>query len=277
MLLISDNLLIKYLEANEKLKLDEFINKKLFTVADTPLTYRQVNSLDADNLLSEERKNNQGWRKFSFTELIYVLIVNELKKFGLKHEQLKQLWEAFFKEPAKGEKGMVTQIEINKGIGEIAVGCVFGQVEIILSIDKEGQIVFYDPTHYALFYENSKSQIQIRLNDFVNNLLVKSKKEPIPITWSARQAILDGYRFELTTKEEELLRIIRNTDYNAIRVKKSDGEITLVYAEKIRDGSNGTTTQDLIEMLNTKDFQDISIIKRDGKIVNYKIEETIKL
>ena len=126
-------------------------------------------------------------------------------------------------------------------------------------------------------YPNSKSQIQIRLNDFVNDLLIKSKKEPIPVTWSTRQAILDGYRVELTTKEEELLRIIRNTDYNAIRVKKTDGEITLVYAEKIRDGSNGTTTQDLIEMLNTKDFQDISIIKRDGKIVKYKIEETIKL
>lgn len=277
MLLISDNLLIKYLQANDKLKLDEFINKKLFTVADTPLTYRQVNSLDTDKLLTNDRKEKQGWRKFSFKELIYMLIVNELKKFGLKHEQLKQLWEVFFNEPTKSEERTVAKIELNKGIGEIAIGCVFGQVEIILSIDKEGQVVFYDPTHYALFYENSKSQIQIRLNDFVNGLLVKLKKEPIPVTWSTRQAILDGYRIELTTKEEELLRIIRNTDYNAIRVKKSDGEITLVYAEKIRDGSNGTTTQDLIEMLNTKDFQDISIIKRDGKIVNYKIEETIKL
>ncbi len=277
MLLISDNLLLKYLKANEQFKLDEFINKKLFTVADTPLTYRQVNSLDTDNLLTKDRAKKQGWRKFSFKELIYLLIVNELKKFGLKHEQLKQLWEAFFKELTKRENRQVAEIEINKGIGEIAIGCVFGQVEIILSIDTEGQIVFYDPIHYALFNPNSKSQIQIRLNDFVNNLLVKSKKQPIPVIWSIRQAILDGYRFDLTTKEEELLKIIRNVDYSAIRIKKKDGEITLVYAEKVRDGSNGTTTQDLVEMLNTKDFQDINIVKRDGKIVNYKVEETIKL
>lgn len=277
MLLISDNLLIKYLHANDKLKLDEFINKKLFTVADTPLTYRQVNSLDTDKLLTNDREEKQGWRKFSFKELVYVLIVHELKKFGLKHEQLKQLWQAFFKEPAKGEKRQVAEIEINKSIGEIAIGCVFGQVEITLSIDNDGQIVFYDPDHYALFYENSKSQIQIRLNDFVNDLLVKTKKQPIPVIWSIRQAILDGYKFDLTTKEEELLKIIRNTDYSAIRIKKKDGEIALVYAEKIRDGSNGTTTKDLVEILNTKDFQDISIVKRNGKIVTYRVEETIKL
>lgn len=55
MLLISDNLLIKYLKANDNLKLDEFINKKLFTVADTPLTYRQVNSLDIEG---QERTNS---------------------------------------------------------------------------------------------------------------------------------------------------------------------------------------------------------------------------
>lgn len=277
MLLISENLLIKYLLLNDELKLDEFINKKLFTVADTPLTYRQVNSLDTDKLLTNDREEKQGWRKFSFKELIYVMIVHELKKFGLKHEQLRQLWEAFFKEPTKIENRQVEEIEINKGIGEIAIGCVFEQVEITLVIDSEGKVIFYDPVHYALFYSSSIPQIQIKLNDIVNDLLVKSKKEPIPVTWSVRQTILDSYKHDLSPKEEELLKIIRNVDYSAIRVKKKDGEITLVYAEKIRDGSNGTTTQDLIEMLNTKDFQDISIIKRDGKIVNYKIEETIKL
>lgn len=275
MLLISENLLIKYLLLNDELKLDEFINKKLFTVADTPLTYRQVNSLDTDNLLTNDRAKKQGWRKFSFKELVYVLIVHELKQFGLKHEQLKSLWECFFKEPTKSEKRTVAKIELNKGIGEIAIGCIFEQVEITLVLDSRGEVIFYDPIHYLLF--SGKPSLQIKLNDIVNELLKKIGKEQIPIKWSVQEEALYGKEYRLTTKEEELLTIIRNRDYSSIRVKKKDGEIALVYAEKIRDGSNGTTTQDLIEMLNTKDFQDISIIKRDGKIVNYKIEETIKL
>lgn len=275
MLLISENLLIKYLLLNDELKLDEFINKKLFTVADTPLTYRQINSLDTDKLLTNDREEKQGWRKFSFKELVYVLIVYELKQFGLKHEQLKSLWECFFKEPTKSEKRKAAKIELNKGIGEIAIGCVFEQVEITLVLDSKGEVIFYDPIHYLLF--SGKPSLQIKLNDIVNELLKKIGKEQIPINWSVQEEALYGKEHKLTTKEEELLTIIRNRDYSSIRVKKKDGEIALVYAEKIRDGSNGTTTQDLIEMLNTKDFQDINIVKRDGKIVNYKVEETIKL
>ena len=271
MLLISENLLIKYLQLNDELKLDEFINKKLFTVADTPLTYRQVNSLDTDKLLTNDREEKQGWRKFSFKELVYVLIVHELKQFGLKHEQLKQLWQAFFGEPSKRTDTFVP----SKGMGEIAIGCVFEQVEITLVLDSKGEVIFYDPIHYLLF--SGKPSLQIKLNNIVNGLLKRMGKQEIPVKWSVQEEVLYGEKHKLTTKEEELLTIIRNSDYSSIRIKKKDGEIALVYAEKIRDGSNGTTTQDLVEMLNTKDFQDISIIKRDGKIVNYKIEETIKL
>ena len=76
----------------------------------------------ADKLLDNDRKDKNTWRKFSFKELIYILIVAELKKFGLKHEQLQQLWSSFFKEPEKYENRKVGEFEINKGIGEIAIG-----------------------------------------------------------------------------------------------------------------------------------------------------------
>ncbi len=273
MLMISDGLLIKYLEANEKYKIQEFVNRKIFTVSDTPLTYRQINTLDADKLLSNDRQDKKTWRKFSYKELVYVLIVSELKNFGFKHEQLKQLWQSFFSEP----KANIGEIAINRSIGETAIGCVFGEVEIILCVDNEGRVVFYDPTLYSLFYQTSKPQIQIVLNNIVNNLNLKTGKKEIPVKWSLQEDVLRGMKHDLSIKEEELLRIIRNVEYNAIKVKKKDGEISLVYAEKNRAEKNGTTTQDLIEMLNTKDFQDISIVKRDGKIVNYKVEETIKL
>lgn len=261
MLLVSENLLLKYLEADEKFKLAEFVNKKLFTVSDTPLTYRQINSLDGDNLLTTDRNKKKGWRKFSFKELVYVLIVHELKKFGLKHEHLKQLWKLFF--------------ETN--VAETAIGGVFGLVEIIMTIDSEGQVIFYDPIHYLLFSNDRKSVIQIKLNDIVNSILEKTGKSELIPKWSITQEIYDKNDINLSGKEEELIKILRDKSYTAIRVKKKDGDEILVYAERVKNGVSEYTPQDLLKVINSKDYQDINIAKRDGKIVNFRVEETIKL
>ena len=101
MLFIGDKLLSNYLEADEKLKLKEFIGKKVFTVSDTPLTYRQVNALDGDKLLKDDRKKKENWRRFSIKEMVYILIIHELKKFGVKQENMRGIWQAFFKKPSK--------------------------------------------------------------------------------------------------------------------------------------------------------------------------------
>ncbi len=277
MLFISENLLLKYLEANDKYKLDEFINKKTFTVSDTPLTYRQVNALDSDQLLSKDRENKQGWRKFSFKELTYVLIVNELKKFGLKHDQLRQVWSAFLAEPTPGDRRKIGEVVINKGISDVVIGLVFSEVEIILTVDSEGKISFYDPGNYAVFYQSEIPQIQISLNVIVNKILKTSGKPTFPIKWSVSQMLLDGVGKSLSEKEGELLKIIRNEDYSALRIRKKNGEITLVSAEKSKNENHEVTTKDLLKLIDTNDFQDVSIVKRDGKIVNYKVEEAIKL
>jgi DNA-binding transcriptional MerR regulator len=270
---ISDSLILGYLRLREEFKLDDFIDTKRFTISDTPLSYRQANSLEADDLLTKDRENKNGWRKFSFRELVYVELVYQLKKFGLQHQQLRKLWDAFFKEPIKIDPKM-PRPQFNKIIGETAIGCVFGQVEITLCVDSAGEIAFYDPTNYALFYDSSKPQIEIRLNEIVNGLLPKVGKKPFPVTQSIQQAILD-HGFSL--KERELMEIVRNEDYTSISVKKKDGEIAMVYAEKIKKKSNEITNQELLKLIDEKAFQNVSIVKRDGQIVNCVIEESIKL
>lgn len=275
MLLITDDLLIKYLEANEKLKLSDFLNTKRLKVSETPLSHRQANTLDEDKLLNTDRKTKRGWRKFSFKELVYILIVNELKKFGLKHEQLKYLWKVFFK---KHVKQKVNEIKIDKFIGDCAIGCTFAQVEIKISIDSDGNVIFYDPFHSVFLdtISGSKSQIIIRLNDIVNTLLKQMGQNPIPLTCSQSSLLFENIP-DVSPKEQELLKIIRDKNFSVVKVKKKDGEIAVVYAETILDTSKGLKQIDLIKLINDKDYQDVSIIKRDGKIVNFKVEETIKL
>jgi len=274
---MSDDTYLTYIEADAKFGLEDFINKKSFTVADTPLSYRQTNSLSRDNLLPESRERKEGWRKFSFKELIYILVVNELKKFGLKHTQLVQLKESFFGEPVI--KNGVTENRTNKTNATQAIGCVFGQVEMNITIDSEGLVVYYDPLCYvnsdisSLGAKISSSPyILISLNDIVNRFLTKIGKKPFPVTFSVAAI---SHKNDISIKESELIKILRNGDYKAIRVRKKNGEISNIYAEKEKevkdDGDN------IFKIIEANDFFDINIVKRDGKIVSYKMEESFKI
>ncbi|MBI2613320.1 MAG: hypothetical protein HYW62_00895 [Candidatus Levybacteria bacterium] len=258
---IGEGIEIDFLSANDKFNYVEFINEKRFTVKDTPLTYRQVNTLSEDKLLNEDRKNKNGWRRFSFKELAFFLIVRELKLFGFEHHQLKELSDYF----------------LNKDysyLSDLAIGCVLRKIEITLTIDSEGKVSIFDPGFYVLVGARMP-HVRISLNEIMNKIATKYGKTPFEIKYSVKDEALNSHR--LSVKEEELLRIIRNKDYGAIRIKKKNGEIGVVYAEKIKNANGQPFENELINMLKAKDFQDINIIKRDGKIVSYKIEETIKL
>lgn len=268
MLQISDNLIAQFYDVNKQINLVDFINKKQFTVSDTPLTYRQINTLDEDNLLDNSRGNKKGWRKFSFKELVYILIVAEVKKFGVKHDQLHELWKAFFENPQSNTK---------KGFADLAIGCVFGHTQIILTIDYQGDVIFYDPNSYILLSTwEQKPTLTLELNHFVNQTLkTMGRGEFLPKFTVFTESFKRSEKI-IKPKEEELLKIIRDEKYSAVRVKKKNGEIEIVYAEKTNNTS-GLTPEELLAIINKKDFQDISIVQRDGKIVNLKVEETYKL
>lgn len=271
MLLITQSLEIQYLQTNRELKLEEVINLKRYTVSDTPLSYRQANDLDSNNLLDNERKNKLGWRKFSYKELVYVEIVVELKEFGIKSEHLKPLWEAFFKEP---KREVSIENLTTKSNGEIAIGCVFAGVEMTLFVDTKGFVLITDPQHLIQIL-TGKSQIRISLSEIINRINAQVGLPTVPINTTLQSIITNNFS-RTTPKESELLEIIRDKSYVSVSIKKKDGTIAFVRTEKYM-GKNEITPSELQEILKTKDYLDMNIIKRDGKIVNYKLEETIKL
>ncbi len=263
MLLISDNVLTKYSAAEQKYNIKKALNtEKKYKISDTRLTYRQLNDLDSNKLLPDNRENKAGWRKFSYKELVYLELVSELKEFGLKREQFKQLWESFFKEKSK-------DLDLNnKYHAEIAIGCVLGGIEITLTLDSKGNIFYSDPI-FSTISKYSKPHIRITLNEIINQLNPKIGMEKAPITFSSNSIVN-----MLNDKEKELLKIIRDKDYTFVKVRKKDGELSVVHAEKYNSENEGL---DIETLLKSRDYIDVTVKKRDGKIVNYKLEETIKL
>lgn len=260
MIYIGEGIELNYLSASRKYNLEDKINEEIFTVKDTPLSYRQINSLDEDDLLNKTRKNKKGWRKFSLKELVYISILEELKKYGLQHSQLKELSNLFLKRDYS--------YLIN-----LAIGCVLGQIEITIQINSDGKTDIFDPNYYVLLNTN-QPHIQLCLNDFVNSVFEKVGRKTFPIEWSIKKS----YEWkEVVPKEEELLKILRDKNYTTVTVKKKNGEISVVYAQKAKPETEQLSESELIKLLKAKDFQDISIVKRDGKIVSHTVTETIRL
>ncbi len=54
------------------------------------------------------------------------------------------------------------------------------------------------------------------------------------------------------------------------------GGRSTVYAERI-DSKNIVSTSDLLKILEERDYLDLNVIKRDGRIVRYKAEDTYKI
>lgn len=270
MLYLTDLLFLKSQEEFNKHNLGHALYFKLYTRADTPLTYRQLNLLDTDKLLGESRKGKTNWRKFSFIELVYFDVITELKKFGFKHQQLMRLRDSFLNFNADKLNGENNIIQAPN-----AIVCILGGIEITLCVDSDGNIDYFDPVNLFSF-KYDKPVIQLSLNKYVNRLLDSIKNGEIPAVESLKEIIQNKINESKTDKELKLLEIVRNNSFSTIKVKKINGEISVVYAEKQKNGV-GITTKEFEKMVDAKDFQNIELTRRDGKIVNYKIEETFKL
>jgi DNA-binding transcriptional MerR regulator len=228
------------------------LNKKLFSAASTGLTHRQLNALENNGIIRSGRKDKKKWRTFSYKERIFLLIITELRKYGLRDKQLRNLRNAFFKKANELDSDMV-------------IAEVLEENKVVLLVNSKGEVSFHGPLHLD---EDYTSFININLNEIIESLRqeIGATKKLGYITDAdiLTHMIPSG-------KEREILKIIRDKDYKNIR--KIGGGKFVVKGEK----TDKLFEEDLIEMIGKKDFVDIKIIKRNGEISLIKVEDTYKI
>jgi DNA-binding transcriptional MerR regulator len=241
-----------------------FLNEKKFRVSDTDFSYRQINSLDDNNVLEDTRETKNNWRKFSFKELIFLSIIKELRGYGFKSEQIKKLSNVFFGEKTKEQT-------------DFAIGIVFIKLKITLLIDNKNNISFYDFMAMEMFFSKEhKSFININLNEIVSEIWEKMGKKKI--SYKNYNDIIMESLAERTFnyKEAEIIKIIRDRNYKNIIINKKEGSDADSFIIKA-DGKRGLTEDEIVKMIREKDFGDIEIVKRNGNIVNVKVEDIYKI
>lgn len=236
---------------------DIFINTRFYTVKDSSLTYRQANSMDEDNMLPPSPDRNQGWRKFSFKEILYIETILELKKFGLQHSQLRNVWNCFFKDKDENDIDKILPY-------------VMAFIEIVLTVTPEGNLDFYSPNNFPI-KRPKDSFVFISFTKIFSDLFVKFGGEGIIPNWT-----LDKVLYALNDEEIKALEIIRNKDYKSLKISKKDGSINIIHAEQGSTANNLTDSQ-VLDLLSNRAYASLTITKRDGKIVNVSTEDTYKV
>jgi DNA-binding transcriptional MerR regulator len=65
------------------------LNKQIHKIGENQISSRVLNHWYEKGIIIDDRPENKGWKKFSFSDAVWVTIVIKLRKFGLSLDQIK--------------------------------------------------------------------------------------------------------------------------------------------------------------------------------------------
>lgn len=77
-----------YLDDNAHKPLKQSLRERRFSVGETDVAYRVINYWEEKRLLPKRGKD-EGWRKFSFVELIWLKVIQRLRNYGIPISTIK--------------------------------------------------------------------------------------------------------------------------------------------------------------------------------------------
>ncbi|MBD3362694.1 hypothetical protein GF362_03175 [Candidatus Dojkabacteria bacterium] len=277
MILLTPNLIEQYKGLRKRKDCSDFIEsfeERVYTVKDSVLTYRQINSLDNDEMLVDSRDKSKGWRKFSIKDLTYLQCIHEARKYNLTNEQLQNLKHIFYDKDFY--KNLEKQHSVTNPPLDILFLSVIGTVKIYLVITSEGYVYFSDINSFAYLMTKHDSFVYFNFNEIVIEAIKKSGIGIEVSYYKELSEYIEEMNEKLTQQEKEIINIIRDSAYKQIKIKKNIDKSYTVYGEE-NNTDKALTELDLINQIKSKNYSNVQITKRDGKIVNMKLEDVYKV
>lgn len=238
------------------------------------LTYKKVNDWDNKNVISGERDNKDaGWRNFSFIDITKFFIISDLRKLGFNIDKINKI----LKNISTYSLGSLKKNTLHKHtfflLEYFFLDCLKGNKNFII-IEKDEEIFFLDKIDLSQnpFYLDQMSA-PITVLPFFDYVRRIAKTANIKVKYDKNSMVYD--LFNILPQEMKMLDIIRNKNFETITITKKNGEISTVKAKKIYIGI--FSDKDVIDAINQRDYQNVSVSVKDGKKINISREETIKL
>jgi len=218
------------------------------------LSYRVINHWENKGLLDSDRPQGSGWRKYSLMDIIWVHIITRLRAFGYPIEMISKVKNNLDKHRVKSNHPHSPLLEYY-----IAHAFVFRK-PVYLLVFENGEVepVFPDELNLGLKLETIHDFIKIDINNILQKLFPNHNLKPE-----------NEMSLEVNKAELDLMFMIRNNEYETIKIKLDSGEI-----ERIEGSASVDVENRIIEILNENKYQDIEIKQQNGNITY--INKTVK-
>ena len=247
-------------------KIDKLLNEPLFTLSDLGKKYRTINYLEQTGLIDDTRgQKGKGWRKLGLSEYIYISILLELRRYGLKSDHLKHF------------KSLYDEYFI------LAIFAVLAGHEITMIFKPNGFCALLDPTFLSIYEEEDErfmditprrdaGEIQLKLSYFTSNALSLINKPTPVIHYSYAKSTSEAMTRELEQLreyEKQLLEEVKqldgSKDEHLLIQRLKDRTLLIKRGERL---PNDSYLASQLNSLVDEGFCDLKVTKRDGKVVD---------
>ena len=270
---MEDSVLRETLSVYKGRNLKEGLNNKKFHIKDTGLSYRQIAELDKGGMLGQARRESGSWRSFSLKELVYLKLIEELRKYGIQNSALSNVREAFFKKPFLED---VRNVDAPLSTAEMMIVHFFLESLVLVAINSDGDVAFFDRFHAPLT-STLESCLLINFNELTHTVMkAHGWTEPLKYRTSDFPTDESVAGSDISSVEMELLRTVRDGAYRQIEITMKDGRPALMRVRK-PDLAGLHDEAELLKIIRDKSFATFNVTKRDGKVQSFQEEDTIKL
>lgn len=194
----------KYLTDKAYKPLQDRLRARNFTVGETGVAYRIINHWEEKGLLPK-REGDEGWRKFSYVELVWMKAISRLRKLGFPIAKIVKVKKAVM----RWDKDLGTYPVLEYFIVASRVSLLDPYI-FVLSDGKAEVASSREIEAYKDLFQ-SNDAILISIKSILKELGMKVIKPEVLLPVSA--------------EEKELLYAIRHEDNNEIKVKTASHKL----------------------------------------------------
>lgn len=252
--------------------------KKVENIIDD-ITYRKINLWCNDELVSDSREDNDaGWRKFSYIDIIKLLLITDLRKFNMPIDDIKTIINKVsyttFTQLVKPTTIRVLELEYFYLKAQSG-----NRIALLIDFKKEPIVVFGTEAKTMVDYQAiRKADSPLLILPFFSYVqkIASLSNQTISVNEKTSMSDVVLKRFYVpSSQEQKIIDVIRNKTYEEITIKRSNNDEIVIKAKRRESGK--FTDKDVIDLINKRDYQSVTVITDNGQKVALIQEASIKV
>ena len=185
----------------------DILNEKKHTIKDEKISSRVLNHWYQAGIIVDDRPNGKGWKKFSLSEIVWITIVNKLRRFGLDLNKISKVKDDLSMYSRKNKPNE----------------CPLLDFYILLATNsKEPVKLLVFESGEAVIETQSRIDVSLQLGAFTEDYISIDMNNLIYMLLKKKGQETDYLSYQLDEVQKEIQKKIHNQEIDSITVKIKD-------------------------------------------------------